>query len=83
MVARAAAFEACGGGLAGGEERYVVAWTIDPQGAVSAEHATVVPAGRRDVGACLEREVRRLAFPRPKGGAIVKVSFPFVFGGVA
>jgi len=36
-------------------------------------------SGNTALDACLERAIQRMVFPRPKGGGVVVVTYPFVF----
>lgn len=55
-----------------------VRFVIGPDGRVSSATATSELADPL-VGECVAERVRRLAFPAPAGGGILKVSFPFLF----
>ena len=55
----------------------VVQWTIGPNGAVL---ASVVQSARgidRRTSGCMAKTVRRWKFPKPRGGGIVIVAYPF------
>jgi TonB family protein len=59
--------------------RVTVKFVIAPSGAV--QEATIRDSnlGRPEVESCITRAVRRWRFPRPEGGGMVVVSYPFVF----
>lgn len=62
--------------------KVVVKFAIAPQGSVS----TAVPADATvgyEVGRCVSEAVRRMEFPKPLGGGVVMVSYPFVFRAAA
>lgn len=54
----------------------VTQFVIDAQGKVA--HAQAAGLGDRDVEACIEGVVRTLRFPKPAGGGVVNVRYPFV-----
>ncbi len=58
--------------------RLVVQFTIDPEGQVSAAAVTQNELPTDAVGRCVVEAVKRWAFPKPQGGAIVDVTYPFV-----
>jgi len=60
-------------------ERVVVKFTITGEGKVSAAHVSASTLRNPAVGKCLVRRIMKWVFPRPLGGGIVKVSYPFVF----
>jgi hypothetical protein len=49
--------------------------------AASGRVSQVAVTGFDEVAPCLERTLRSLVFPRPRGGGQVKVRYPFVFRG--
>jgi hypothetical protein len=62
--------------------KLVVSWVIKGDGTVEAAtigNNTLAGARGVDVGACAVKIVSRLQFPKPKGGGVVKVTYPFVF----
>ena len=57
--------------------RISINFTIDPAGKVPnavVQESTLADAG---VGTCIARSVRRWKFPKPPGGGIVRVTYPF------
>jgi TonB family protein len=59
--------------------RTTVQFTIAPTGQVVASNVAKSTTGSRAVDRCVARAVGRWLFPKPKGGGIVVVSYPFVF----
>lgn len=59
--------------------RIVIRITISATGSVSATKVEKNTLGSAALGQCVERVVRRMRFPEPKGGGIVIVHYPFVF----
>jgi TonB family protein len=57
----------------------VVQFTVAADGTVSAARVSSSTIASPAVGQCLVRRILSWAFPRPRGGGIVKVSYPFVF----
>lgn len=51
-------------------------FVIDPNGNVSSATVTGL---NREVAKCIEQALRALKFPKPRGGGVVVVSYPFVF----
>jgi TonB family protein len=62
-------------GLAG---KVVARFTIGANGDVVASSASGL---HPNVDSCVTRVIRRMRFPKPKGGGVVKVSYPFIFRG--
>ena len=56
-----------------------IRFTISPRGAVSAAQVKSSDMGSKAMESCLERVLRRMIFPAPRGGGIVIVSYPFTF----
>ena len=61
------------------EGRVLVAFVISPDGAVASASVSETTLGSSAVEDCVVRRVRRWRFPEPRGGGIVRVSYPFVF----
>jgi TonB family protein len=59
--------------------RIVVQWTIGATGQVVASDLQSSTMGSPGVEACVVRAVRRWEFPKPLGGGVVTVSYPFDF----
>lgn len=59
--------------------RVVVHFTISPSGKVQAARVKSSTLGAPKAARCVVARVRRLVFPAPLGGGIVKVNYPFVF----
>jgi TonB family protein len=58
--------------------RVIVGFTIGPQGTVMASRIHSSTVGSAAVDQCIAAAARRWTFPRPTGGGIVVVSYPFV-----
>ncbi len=56
--------------------RLLVSFTIDGAGRVSQVRSAGLDPG---VGSCVEQVVRIMRFPRPQGGGVVNVRYPFIF----
>lgn len=59
--------------------RIIVRFVISPDGAVASSDVQESDLGNNAVESCIVRRVRRWRFPEPRGGGIVRVSYPFVF----
>ena len=59
--------------------KIVGAWTIAGTGLVESANASQNTMGNDTVGTCVTRIIKRMRFPRPKGGGKVFVNYPFVF----
>ncbi len=57
--------------------RVVVQFTISPTGQVVSSVVQSSTMGNRQVETCIAMAVRRWLFPKPKGGGIVIVTYPF------
>ena len=53
-------------------------WTIATNGKVKRARSKLDTLGDPKVASCLLREIKKMKFPRPKGGEVVVV-FPFMF----
>ena len=62
------------------EGKIIVKFTIAPDGSVSRSGIKTSSMGNSDVETCLTERFKRFKFPEPKGGGVVIVSYPFVFG---
>jgi len=60
------------------EGKVVVSFVIDPEGKVGTCTIAESTLGDADVESCILKAVQRWTFPKPKGGGIVEVSYPFV-----
>jgi TonB family protein len=60
------------------EGKVTVSFTIDATGKVSASSVADNTTGNDDVAECIAKAVKRWTFPRPTGGGVVTVSYPFV-----
>ena len=58
--------------------RIVVQFTIAPTGQVVVSKIQSSTVKNKNVESCIAQTVRRMLFPKPKGGGIVIVSYPFV-----
>lgn len=54
-------------------------FTIGPEGRVLESKVTQSSTGSQELDRCVASRVRLWQFPRPKGGGIVVVSYPFLF----
>lgn len=63
-------------GLAG---KLNVFWTISSEGSVNGTRIQGSELRNGQVHACVSSNVRSWIFPKPRGGGVVDVSFPFVF----
>ena len=54
-------------------------WTIDADGHVTQASTADTQMNNAAVQACLASRIKGWSFPRPKGGGIVVVNYPFVF----
>jgi len=59
--------------------KIVGAWTIGSAGTVTSAKAAQNTMGSKAVGDCVVKNIKRMRFPRPKGGGSVFVNYPFVF----
>jgi TonB family protein len=57
--------------------RVVVRFTITPTGAVISSMIAESSLGNRAVESCIAQSVRRWLFPKPHGGGLVEVNYPF------
>jgi TonB family protein len=56
-----------------------VKFTITGQGSVSSSSVAQSTAGNAELETCVAGRVRTWIFPKPKGGGIVLVTYPFIF----
>jgi len=59
--------------------KITVKFTISPAGTVSSSVVQVSTMKNVNVEQCVARTIKRIIFPRPKGGGIVVVTYPFIF----
>ncbi|MCP4499456.1 MAG: FHA domain-containing protein [Deltaproteobacteria bacterium] len=59
--------------------KLVGTWTIGSAGTVTMAKISQNTMGNKSVGACVVKNIKRMRFPRPKGGGSVFVNYPFVF----
>jgi TonB family protein len=60
------------------EGKVVVSFVIDPKGKVGTCRIAESTLGNDEVESCIREAVAGWTFPEPKGGGIVKVSYPYV-----
>ena len=60
------------------EGKVTVNFTISPEGAVVSSAVQASTLGNASAENCIAQAVRRWSFPKPQGGGIVQVSYPFV-----
>ena len=58
--------------------RIIIQFTISPTGQVVTSKVQTSTMKNKNVETCIAMAVRRWLFPKPKGGGIVIVSYPFV-----
>ncbi|MCA9550639.1 MAG: AgmX/PglI C-terminal domain-containing protein, partial [Myxococcales bacterium] len=56
-----------------------VYFTIAPTGSVANASVRETTMNDANVESCVEKVMRSLQFPKPRGGGIVVVTYPFVF----
>ena len=54
-------------------------WVIAAEGNVNTSKMTQNSMGNINVEKCVLRVINRMTFPKPRGGGIVKVNYPFLF----
>ncbi len=59
--------------------KITVKFTISPTGTVASSVVQVSTMKNFAVEQCVARTLKRIIFPRPKGGGIVVVTYPFIF----
>ncbi|MCP4499454.1 MAG: FHA domain-containing protein [Deltaproteobacteria bacterium] len=59
--------------------KIVGSWTIGGAGSVVAARASQNTMNNKTIGSCIVKNIKRMRFPRPKGGGSVFVTYPFVF----
>jgi len=59
--------------------KVVAAWTINKDGAVSVSSVKKTTMNNKTVENCIAGKIKTWAFPKPKGGGQVLVSYPFLF----
>ena len=59
--------------------KIVASWTIGGNGLVRSAKGTQNTMGNKKVESCVVRIIKRMRFPRPRGGGQVFVTYPFVF----
>jgi hypothetical protein len=59
--------------------KIVINFIISGTGRVSTSKVKRTTMGNKNVESCVARQIRKIHFPKPKGGGIVIVNYPFVF----
>lgn len=59
--------------------KIVAQWTINQEGAVSVSSVKNTTMNNKSVENCIVGKIKGWAFPKPKGGGQVMVSYPFLF----
>jgi tetratricopeptide (TPR) repeat protein len=62
--------------------KLVLSWTIDTDGTVRDAELKTDTLGNPGVGKCLLAEILKWKFPKPRGGGVVKVTYPFIFNSI-
>jgi len=79
LDASRSALESCVVEPSGTSRRFVLAWTVTPDGTTRDVYATAAPPGEGPRASCLEEALRSLRFPTPLGGGEAHVIMPLVF----
>lgn len=61
------------------EGRVVMTWVIAANGSVVTSSVMETTLNNRNIENCLAQRIRRWNFPKPNGGGIVQVNYPFAF----
>jgi len=61
------------------EGKVVANWVITGEGRVQTSAVAESTMGNAPVEQCVLKIINRMVFPKPRGGGIVKVNYPFVF----
>ncbi|MEZ4463923.1 MAG: AgmX/PglI C-terminal domain-containing protein [bacterium] len=61
------------------EGKLTMKWVVGPDGKVLAASVVDSTLASDEVGACIGRAIKRWQFPRPRGGGVVTVRYPFLF----
>lgn len=59
--------------------KIVLGWTVKPDGSTADIEVVSDTMGDVGVARCLAEQPRTWTYPRPKDGAPIRVSYPFVF----
>lgn len=59
--------------------KVAIKFIISPTGSVSASSVAQTTVGNAELEACVAGRVRTWTFPKPKGGGVVIVTYPFIF----
>ncbi|MBL8912030.1 MAG: AgmX/PglI C-terminal domain-containing protein [Archangium sp.] len=59
--------------------KLAVAWTIGPEGNVVQSEITEDTTEQPEIGRCVIGVVNAMQFPKPEGGGVVNVTFPWIF----
>lgn len=59
--------------------KVAVKFVISPTGSVSTSSVAQTTVGNAELEACVAGRVRTWTFPKPKGGGVVIVTYPFIF----
>lgn len=60
-------------------KRFLFSWTIQPDGTVNKVKMVEGPSAEPKIQQCISKQVQKLAFPKPMGGGIVEVRWPFTY----
>ncbi|MGK5086402.1 AgmX/PglI C-terminal domain-containing protein [Bdellovibrionota bacterium FG-2] len=61
------------------EGKVVIDFKVVPQGTVGAAHEKETTLSDATVGSCVVRRMLEWKFPKPRGGVVVAISYPFLF----
>lgn len=61
------------------EGRVSIEWVISPDGAVASSRIENTTLNSSAVEQCVAQRILRWRFPEPRGGGIVRVTYPFIF----
>ncbi len=64
------------------EGKLLTRFTISPDGTVATSDVVQNTMHNAQVAACVQRIISRMAFPKPRGGGVVAVTYPFLFSQV-
>ncbi len=66
-----------------GEKRFKFHWTVKPDGTVHDVKAKTASKGEEAMQQCISAEILKLKFPKPMGGGVVELNWPFIYAPVS